>query len=143
MRKPRPLLVVPFGALLLASCVRVQAQPYPTPEARASTHIRGVVLAGDGAGRRVEFDDVNAVEWTDSTLIITGRRKAASGGSASVPSTETVSFPLAAVTAVLVRRVDVNRTSLLIAGIGLGSIIIATVLVNSQDESAVLAGSRR
>lgn len=144
MRKPPPVMVLAIAITVLASCVRVQVQPYPSPEARGSTSIRGVVLEGNGSDRRIEFEHVESVEWRDSTLTLTGERKTASRDAGGLVTTETLSFPLASVKGVLIRRVDVNRTSLLIAGLGLGSIIVATLLVNGKaDKGTVLTGSRR
>ena len=131
MTKPTRRLVITAAIPFLAGCVGTFAQPLPDPSARAATKLRGVVLGDPESGERIEFSRVDYVEWTDSTLVIIGALRVPRGdGSAS---TQTRTFPLSDVGAVLVREVNADRTSLLIASVIVGGVLIgAFVLYNGR-----------
>jgi hypothetical protein len=149
MSKQPPALVIVVAAAVLGGCVRVHVEPVPPAPARASTDIRGVVLARAGEAERVEFERVDRVEWTDSTVIVTGVRRrrteaetTAHPGAAGTATTH--SFALATVSGVLVKGIDPNRTSFIVAAIALGGVVIATLLIEGEtDESTVVRGLRK
>jgi hypothetical protein len=118
--------------------MRVQVQPLPAPEKRNATQIRGVVLRAAEA-QRIEFARVDNVAWTDSMLALTGVLRT----DASSTAVTTRSFALSSLSGVLVREVDADRTSILIAAVGVGTVVIATFLLTGKtDENTMLQGLR-
>ena len=131
-------MVVGTATFLLAACMRVQVQPLPAPKNRNALQVRGVVLRS-GEPSRIEFARVDDVAWTDSTLALTGVLRT----DASSTAVTTRSFALSSISGVLVREVDADRTSLLIAAVGVGTVAIATFLLTGKtDENTMLQGLR-
>jgi hypothetical protein len=137
VRHPRPALVIAAATALLAACMRVQTRPLPTPETRAATPIRGVVLRS-GDPSRIEFARVDNVAWTDSTLALTGALR----NNASVNAVTTRTFALSAISAVLVRELDADRTSIIIAVVGIGAAVIGTLLLSGESSAGTSASMR-
>lgn len=131
MKRPSAGLVAAVAALFLVGCMGVQARPLPEPSARVEEGIRGVILAdaGDRESERVEPRRVEEVAWTDSTIVITGVFE---DGGPDAGGIETRAYRLSSLSGILVRAVDVNRTS---AVIGLAVVVaVATIalIINGQ-----------
>ena len=136
MRKPPRALVLLVTLPFLAGCVGTFAQPMPEPSARPSSGLRGVVLGDAETGERVEFARVDFVQWTDSTLAITGvRRGDAMAGSAGIT---TNTYRTTDIAALLVRQVDPDKTSLLVAGVFVGVGVIAAILFTGKTTSGTV-----
>lgn len=134
MRKPPRAFVIVVALLFLSGCFRVQAVALPEPAERGALDVRGVVLEGD---ERIEFARVDQTEWSDSTILLSGLLKSA--GESGAPTATTRTIALSSVTALLVRQVDANRTSIIIGGIIVGGIAIAALALTGQaDETTVL-----
>ena len=103
MRKPSRLLVAAIALPFLAGCTGVLAQPLPQPPSRADTQIRGVILDRSGTEERIEYESTEVVEWTESSVTITG---ALTGDNGNIT---TRTFQLREVESVLVHQVDVDR----------------------------------
>lgn len=136
MRRPGRGLIVAMLGPLLTGCFATTLQPLPEASAPRPTGIRGVVVTGDGeSDETVKFEQVDHVEWTDSTVVITGVPKASAAGEPITNgSTETQVFPLASVTGVLVNEVDASKTSILIGALGVGAIGVAALLLTGQAD---------
>jgi hypothetical protein len=88
------------------------------------------VVLGEGENaERVEFDQVNDVQWTEESLIITGIAK--DSDTPGIPQTST--FSLEDASAILVKNVDPSRTSGIIAALFLIPISIWMVIVSGQS----------
>lgn len=135
IRRPRPVLALAVLGFFLAGCISTHVQPLPEAPERPPTEIRGIVVEEDGGGERIEFERLDHVEWTDSTVVLVGFRKASDGGGSSGNRVgERYAFPVSSVTGVLVREVDANRTSILIAAFGVGAAAIAALLLTGQAD---------
>lgn len=138
MRKPPPALVLAMATPLLTGCFGTLPAPLPEPGARAQADVRGVILRGDTAeGERVEFADILDVQWHDESLAIVGVPRGAVG---TQPVTRT--FPFTDLSGVLVRQLDTNRTSALIAGTMLGLIGTVAFLVTGKTKEGGPIGGR-
>ena len=104
-------------------------EPLPESAARPTTPIRGVILRNPGSGERIEYSQTLFVEWTDSTVAITGIVPAES------QNMTTRLYRLSDVEAILVRRVDANRTSLLVAGVMVGVGVLSAILLGGKTTS--------
>jgi hypothetical protein len=136
MRKPARALVIAVAVPFLTGCIRTMPRPLPEPSARAGISVRGVVLGGSTEGERVEFADVDRVQWTDSTIEIRGVLK--DPGTDHAGQLVTRTHRLSDIGAVLVRRVDPNRTSILIAAVAVGiSVIMALRFTGKTTDSTV------
>ena len=131
MKNPRAALVAAVLLPFLAGCVRVHAQSASDAAGRDAGAYRGVVLRDAAGGGRVEFSRVDAVEWTDTTLTLTGEALPRPGGAPAGVTTRR--FALADVEGVLVRGVDANRTSVLIAAIGVGAAIVGAFVITGEN----------
>ncbi len=85
----------------------------------------------------MEFDQIDDVQWTEESLIITGIAKDSDGS--GIPQTD--AFSLEDVSAILVRSLDPNRTSGLVAGVFLVPIAIWMVLVSGQSRAGCDIGT--
>lgn len=139
MKKPAPILVAAVVLPFLAGCVRVHSQPPSEAADRPAAALRGVVLSEAAGGGRFEFERVDRVEWTDSTVALTGLLTPEGGGTAN--RIETRGFALPDVAGVLVRGVDVNRTSVLIAVVGVGAAAIAGLLITGENNEGRRTGT--
>lgn len=137
MKKPAPALAITVTASFMAGCVATAARPLPEPAMRPATHIAGVVLGDTATGERIVYSELLQVEWTDSTVVLTGSIDDGSRGEAPIATTP---YRLADVGGVLVREVDANRTSLLIAGVVVGVSAVATLLFTGKTGSGTLLG---
>ena len=72
MRKVSRLLVVTVIVPFLVSCMATLQQPLPEPAARPDTGIRGLILGSAESAERIEYREMQFVEWTDSTVAIIG-----------------------------------------------------------------------
>ena len=108
----------------LVGCASILVEPLPEPAARPTTAIRGVILAS--SGERIDYRRTEFVVWTDSTLAITGIVPAES------PNVTTRTYRLSDLEAVLVRRVDADRTSLFVAGVMVGVAALTAILVTGK-----------
>ena len=127
MKKPRRVLVIASIVPFLAGCMGTVVHPLPEPILRSSTDVRGVVLGDPESGERIEFSRVDNVEWTDSTLAILGALRTPDGsGTDRSASAQMRTLPLSDIGAVLVRGVDANKTSILIA-----SVLVATGFIGA------------
>ena len=128
MKKPPRALVVTIAIPFLGACMGTQQRPLPEPAARSETSVRGVVLGDSIRGEGIEFGRVESVEWTDSTIAITGVLKGSTGSGGIV----TRSHRLSDVAALLVREVDANRTSILVGAVIMGVVAVATLLLTGK-----------
>lgn len=129
MRRPDARLTTLATSCFLVGCMGIQARAIPDPSARYDQEVHGVVLADDaqGGGRRVETSRVEDVTWTDSTIVITGVfRDDGSGGD----RIETREFPFDSLSGILVRGLDVNRTSAIIALVVVGTVATVAFVIN-------------
>lgn len=135
MRRPARVLAVGVLLPFLTGCFATQMQSLAEAPEPRPTNISGVVLTGDGeSDERIEFDRVDHVEWTDSTLIVTGVPKAEAGSEAN-GTAETRTFALTSVSSVLVKEVDPSKTSIIIGAIGVGAIAVAALLLTGQADT--------
>lgn len=136
LKTPRGrLLVLAVATTFLGGCYGVHVRPLPEPELRAETQIRGVVRRDDGAEARTEFKRVDNVEWTDSTVALTGQLTGRSG------TVVTRTFPLAGLDGILVREFNTNAVSLAIAGAALvGGAIWALTVTGTADPTTQVPG---
>ena len=136
MKKPRPGLVIALTLPFLAGCFTTFALPVPEPAERGDTEVKGLVIGEGENAERVEFDQVDDVQWTEESLIITGIAKDSDGS--GIPQTDT--FSLEDVSAILVRSLDPNRTSGLVAGLFLVPIAIWMFFVSGQSRAGCEIG---
>lgn len=132
MRKLALLLVVTGTVPFLVGCVSTLVQPLPESAARPTTAIRAVILRNPESGERIEYSQTLVVEWTDSTLAITGIVPAES------QNMTTRTYRLSDVEAILVREVDVNRTSFLIVGVMVGVGVLSAILFGGKTNSQTI-----
>lgn len=125
------MVTVPY----LVGCASILVEPLPAPAARPATAIRGVILAS--SGERIDYRRTEFVIWTDSTLAITGIVPAES------QNVTTRTYLLSDLEAVLVRRIDVNQTSLFIAVVMVGVAALSAILVTGKttDETIFATGN--
>ena len=129
MKKPRPGLIIALALPFLAGCFATFALPVPEPADRGDTDVQGVVLGEGENAERVEFDQINDVQWTEESLIITGIAK----DSDTPGISQTRTFSLEDASAILVKNLDPNRTSGIIAALCLIPISIWMVIVSGQS----------
>ena len=136
MKKLPRLLVVTVTIPFLVGCMATLPQPLPESAARPNTAIRGVVLRNPESGERVEYGRTEFVQWTDSTVVIVGIVRGES------PNVSTRTYRLSDVEAILVREVDPNRTSLLVAGVFVGVGILAAIAFTGKttNETVIPGG---
>jgi len=91
--------------------------------------IEGVILRNSESGGHIEYSQTPHVEWTDSTLTIIG---IVQGGSQGMTNR---TYRLSDVEAVLVRRLDSRRTSLLMAGVLVGVGALSAILFTDDSRS--------
>jgi hypothetical protein len=118
LRTLTTLVSVPF----LGACFSTQPAPLPSPEARDDAEIRGVVV-GDSLtrGQEIEFDEVYSVEWGQNDLSIQGLlADGADGQSPAGPVRR--SYPYSDLSGVLTRRLDADRTSILVGATAITAI---------------------
>lgn len=128
MRKPRRGLVMTVGIPFLMGCFHVTPRALPEPGEPRPTAVRGVVLAGPN--EHVQFTRVDRVEWTDSTLVLTGEM---------APGTAvTRSYRLDSLSGVLVREMDANRASIIIGGVIVGGIAVAALLITGKGDGTTV-----
>jgi len=134
MKRPNAGLVALVVAPFLVGCMGIQPIAIPEPATRPDHEVRGVVLAGAGGadGVRVEASRVEDVRWTDSTLAITGIFTESGDG------VETREFSLDSLSAILVRGVDVNRTSAIIAVAVVGAVAAIAFIINGKGDQGPL-----
>lgn len=133
MRKPPSALVLAIVIPFLSGCMGLTAQPVPQPTERVGLDVRGVVL-DEQAGEEVRFREVSHVQWSDSTLAITGMRAGGTGEQEFVTDT----WRLSDLDALLVHGVDANITSLVVGGLLLGTIVVVAFVINGgTDDSTV------
>lgn len=92
--------------------------------------MQGVVLGEGENAERVEFDQIYDVQWTEESLIITGIAK--NSDTPEIPQTST--FSLEDASAILVKNLDPNRTSVIMAALILIPISIWAVVVTGQSK---------
>ena len=129
MKKPRPGLIIAPALPFLAGCFATFALPVPEPADRGDTDVQGVVLGEGENAERVEFDQIYDVQWTEESLIITGIAK----NSDTPEISQARAFSLEDVSAILVRDLDPNRTSGIIAALFLIPISIWMIVVSGQS----------
>lgn len=113
MRMPPHALVLAVTLPFLGGCFSPQPAPLPSPEQRQDVDIQGVVVGDpDDGGEAVRFDEVYEVDWGQSELSIQGMLP--DGG--PVPNVVTRRYRYGDLSGVLTRQLDVNKTSLLVAG---------------------------
>lgn len=127
MRTPNRALVLTLSLPFMAGCFSTFAVPLPEPAER-SADIRGVVRDAGGEDERIEFDTVDDVEWSASEVTMTGILE---------EEVVTRSFPVSSLSGVLVRQLDPAKTSVVIAGLFLGSIATVALLVTGQARDGV------
>lgn len=130
MKKSRPGLIIALVLPFLAGCFTTFALPVPEPAERGDTDVQGVVLGEGENAERVEFDQIYDVQWTEESLIITGIAK--NSDTPEIPQTST--FSLEDASAILVKNLDPNRTSVIMAALILIPISIWAVVVTGQSK---------
>ena len=136
MKKPRPGLVIALTLPFLAGCFTTFALPVPEPAERGDTEVKGLVLGEGENAERVEFDQIDEVQWTEASRIITGIAKDSDGS--GIPQTD--AFSLEDVSAILVRSLDPNRTSGFVAALFLIPIATWMFLVSGQSREGCEIG---
>ncbi len=136
MKKPRPGLVIALTLPFLTGCFTTFALPVPEPAERGDTEVKGLVLGEGENAERVEFDQVDDVQWTEESLIITGIAKDSDGS--GIPQTD--AFSLEDISAILVRSLDPNRTSGFVAALFLIPIATWMFLVSGQSREGCEIG---
>ena len=126
LRRPPRAAVAIVAAAFLGGCTAVQVQPLPEPPAGPPDNVAGIVVDDGAEGQRIEFQELHQVEWTDSTVVLGGILK---GGEPMMRS-----FPLSSVRGVLVRTVDANRASVVIAVVAVGAIAVAALLLTGKTK---------
>jgi|AP59_1055472.scaffolds.fasta_scaffold64656_2 hypothetical protein len=126
MRKVSRLLVVTVIVPFLVSCMATLQQPLPEPAARPDTGIRGLILGSAESAERIEYREMQFVEWTDSTVAIIGIVR----GEGQNMTTRT--YRLSDVEAILVHQLHPDRTSLLVAGVFVGVGALAAILFTGK-----------
>ena len=129
MKKSRPGLIIALVLPFLAGCFTTFALPVPEPAERGDIDLQGVVLGEGENAERVEFDQIDDVQWTEESLIITGITK--NSDTPGIPQAS--AFSLEDASALLVKNLDPNRTSGLIAALFLIPISIWMVVVSGQS----------
>ena len=104
MRKPGTFLAATVAASFLASSCTGVARPLPPPGEREGVVVRGVVLDAGSAQKTFEFSDMESAIWSETSLTVTGAVNAPFQDNHG--RVETMSFPLADVSEVIVREVD-------------------------------------
>ncbi len=134
MMRPKAGVVALVAAPFLVGCMGVRSIAIPEPAARSGQEVRGVVLSGVGGsdGERLEARRVEDVRWTDSTLAITGVFASSGDG------IETREFSLDSLSAILVRGLDVNRTSAIIAVAVVGTVAAIALIINGKGDQGPL-----
>ena len=136
MTKPRAGLVVTLTLPFLAGCFGTLPRPLPPPGAQPG-NVNGVVMGVGPDAERVEFARVDSLEWTDSSVIITGVVKGSEQPVAS-GTVETRTFAFADVSALLVHALDPGKTSALVALVGVGSVAVVAFMITGKT----VAGGR-
>ena len=129
MKTLRSGLVIALALPFLTGCFATLSLPVPEPAERGDTNVRGVVLGEGENSERVEFDQIDDVQWTEESLIITGITK--NSDTPGIPQAS--AFSLEDTSALLVKNLDPNRTSGLIAALFLIPISIWMVVVSGQS----------
>lgn len=129
MKRILRILVVTAAIPFLAGCVAILQRPLPEPASRPNMTIEGVILRNSESGGHIEYSQTPHVEWTDSTLTIIG---IVQGGSQGMTNR---TYRLSDVEAVLVRRLDSRRTSLLMAGVLVGVGALSAILFTDDSRS--------
>ncbi len=137
MKKPRPGLVIALTLPFLAGCFTTFALPIPEPAERADTNVKGVVLGEGENAERVEFDQVDDIQWTEESLVITGITK--DSNESGVPQTD--AFSLEDLSAILVRSLDPSRTSGLVVALFMIPIASFMVIVSGQSRAGCPIGN--
>ena len=133
MRKPPRALALAVTLPFLGACFSPQPAPLPSPAQREDVEIQGVVIGDPGdEGEAVRFDEIYEVDWGQSELSIQGRL----GGGGPVPNVVTRRYPYRDLSGVLTRQLDVNRTSLLIAGTAFVTISAVVFLFTERTGGA-------
>lgn len=132
--RPFVRTLVMFAALaLLPGCFSVQPAPLPAPEAREDTEIRGVVVGDSIAGHQeIRFDEIHDVDWGRSDLSIQGLLD--DGTSPRGPVRR--SYRYSELSGVLTRQLDVDRTSLLIAGSAISAVLVIILFFTERTGGA-------
>ncbi len=139
MRKPGPFAAAAVAfAFFLQGCVGLHQVEIPEPDLRDALQVRGVVLREEGGSKLVEFSEVHASRWTNDELVISGVLHAP--GEAEDGQESTQSFPIGEIERVVVRQVDGNRTSVVIGGLIMGVVVVATFLITGKSQDGVPIG---
>ncbi len=101
--------------------------------------VRGVVLGEGPDSETFEFSEVHDTRWTETSLLIVGVVHAP--GEAEHGQTTTVTFPIADVSEVMVRELDGNRSSIIVAGVIMAASIVISLLVTGKSQDGVPIGS--
>ena len=140
MRKPNAVLAVAVAASFLASsCMSMRRVPVPEPDARSEFDLRGVVVGEGPSSRTLEFSELYATEWTETSLVLTGVIHAP--GEPDHGQTTTLTLPLADISEMLVREVDGTRSSVIVAGLAMGVSILIAFLVTGKSQDGVPIGT--
>ena len=126
MRKIPQSLVVLVIAPFLASCMATMSLPLPEPAERSNADIRGLILGSTGSAERIEYEDTQFVQWTDSTVVITG---ILSGEGRNVT---TQTYQIQDVEAILVHQLHPDRTSVIVGGLLVGAGALAALVFTGE-----------
>ena len=126
MRKVPRSLVVLVVAPFLANCMATMSLPLPEPAERSDADIRGLVLGSTESAERIEYKETQFVEWTDSTVAITG---ILSGEGQNVT---TQTYQIQDVAAILVHQLHPDRTSVIVAGLLVGAGVLGALLFTGE-----------
>jgi len=125
MRKPPRPLVLALTLPFIAGCFGVVRTPIPaSPTEREDLKVRGVVQGGQD----IRFEEIRDVSWTGDQLFIVGRQDTGEG-----IQEVTRQYPIAGLDAVLVKRLDAGKTSGVVGGVIVGTIIGFALWVTGSD----------
>ena len=131
-------LILPF----LAACFTAQPTPLPAPGARGNMDVRGVVFADTLAVRpQIEYSEVYSVVWGARALTINGLLKAPEDDASTAGPVQR-DYRYSDLSGVLVRRLDADRTSLLIGATAITavSVIVFFFAERSGSRTGVTPG---
>jgi len=132
MRKIPRSLVVLVIAPFLASCMATMSLPLPEPAERSDTDIRGLILGSTESAERIEYKETQFVEWTDSTVAITG---ILSGEGQNVT---TQTYQIKDVEAILVHQLHPDRTSVIVSGLLVGAGVLGALLFTGETNEETI-----
>lgn len=142
MRKPKAGIVATLTLPFLMGCFGMTIQALPSAPERANTRIAGVVLGEGPDAENIDFQRVDHVAWTDSSVTMIGALNTTDANGRDVVMSVTRTFDLDDISAIRVRELDVNMTSAVIAIGFLGPVAVLAVLLSGRSGTAQAPGGQ-